>query len=51
VEWWRKRLDLVRGAIHSDQDAETICSRVIAAGLGDESTADDVAVIALRRAG
>jgi hypothetical protein len=51
VEWWRKRLDLVRRAIHGDQDAETICSRVIAAGLGDESTADDVAVTAVRRTG
>jgi serine phosphatase RsbU (regulator of sigma subunit) len=49
IEWWRQRLDLVRRAIRSDEDAETICSRVIAAGLGDESVADDVAVIAMRR--
>jgi serine phosphatase RsbU (regulator of sigma subunit) len=46
---WKERLDLVRGAFRSDQDAETICSRIIAAGLGDESVEDDVAVIAMRR--
>jgi len=46
---WQERLDLVCEAIRSDQDAETICSRIIAAGLGDESVADDVAVIAMRR--
>lgn len=44
-----ERSDLVRRAFKSDQDAETICSRIIAAGLGDESAADDVAVIAIRR--
>jgi serine phosphatase RsbU (regulator of sigma subunit) len=48
-EGWRERLDLVCRAVHSDQDAETICSRIIAAGLGDESVEDDVAVIAMRR--
>jgi serine phosphatase RsbU (regulator of sigma subunit) len=48
-EWWSERLDLVRRAFRSEQDAETICSRITAAGLGDESVADDVAVIALRR--
>ena len=46
---WRERLDLVCRAFRSDQDAETICSRIIAAGLGDESVEDDVAVIAMRR--
>jgi serine phosphatase RsbU (regulator of sigma subunit) len=46
---WRQRLDLVCRAVRSDQDAETICSRIIAAGLGDESVEDDVAVIAMRR--
>ena len=46
---WRERLDLVRRAVRSDQDAETICSRIIATGLGDESVEDDVAVIAMRR--
>ncbi|MBF4766875.1 SpoIIE family protein phosphatase [Nocardioides agariphilus] len=44
-----QRLDLVRRAIRSSQDAETICTHVVAAGLGDESVEDDVAVIALRR--
>ena len=51
VEWWSERLDLVLRALHSDQDAETICSRITAAGLGDDSVADDVAVIAVRRPG
>jgi phosphoserine phosphatase RsbU/P len=46
---WRARLDLVCGSFRSDQDAETICSRVIATGLGDESVEDDVAVLAMRR--
>ena len=46
---WRERLDLVCRAFQSDQDAETICSRIIATGLGDESVEDDVAVIAMRR--
>ena len=46
---WRERLDLVCRAFRSDQDAETICSRIIATGLGDESVDDDVAVLALRR--
>ena len=46
---WKERLDLVCRAFQSDQDAETICSRIIATGLGDESVEDDVAVIAMRR--
>ena len=46
---WRERLDLVCQAFQSAQDAETICSRVIAIGLGDESVEDDVAVVAMRR--
>ena len=46
---WRERLDLVCRAFQSDQDAETICSRIIATGLGDESVEDDVAVIVMRR--
>ena len=46
-----KRLNLVRRAFQSGQDAETICSRIIATGLGDESVADDVAVIAVCRTG
>ncbi len=46
---WRERLDVVCRSFRSDQDAETICSRLIAAGLGDESVEDDVAVLAMRR--
>jgi phosphoserine phosphatase RsbU/P len=49
LDGWRERLDLVCRSFRSDQDAETICSRVIAAGLGDESVEDDVAVLAMRR--
>jgi phosphoserine phosphatase RsbU/P len=48
-ERWGERLNLVRHAFRSGQDAETMCSRIIAAGLGDESVSDDVAVIAIRR--
>jgi serine phosphatase RsbU (regulator of sigma subunit) len=48
---WSERHSLVRRSFRSDQDAETICTHVIAAGLGDESVEDDVAVIALRRIG
>jgi serine phosphatase RsbU (regulator of sigma subunit) len=48
---WSERHGVVRRAFRSDQDAETICTHVIAAGLGDESVEDDVAVIALRRVG
>ena len=49
VDGWGERLGIVRRAMRSDQDAETICSRIIAAGLGDESVDDDVAVMAMRR--
>jgi serine phosphatase RsbU (regulator of sigma subunit) len=48
---WSERHSLVRRSFRSDQDAETICTHVIAAGLGDESVEDDVAVIAVRRIG
>jgi serine phosphatase RsbU (regulator of sigma subunit) len=48
---WRQRLDLVCQSIQTGQNAETMCSRIIATGLGDESVEDDVAVIALRRDG
>jgi serine phosphatase RsbU (regulator of sigma subunit) len=51
LDAWTERLNLVRRAVRSDQDAETICSRIIATGLGDESVADDVAVIVIRRTG
>lgn len=49
VQAWQERLDLVCRLFRSDQDAETICSRVIATGLGDDSVDDDVAVLAMRR--
>lgn len=42
-------LSLVRDAFAADQDAETIASLIIAAGLGDESVEDDVALVVLRR--
>jgi serine phosphatase RsbU (regulator of sigma subunit) len=51
VQGWRERLDRVCRSFRSDQDAETICSRVIATGLGDDSVDDDVAVLAMRRTG
>ncbi len=44
-----ERLDAVRSSFRSDQDAETICSRVIAAGLGDDNADDDVALVVVRR--
>jgi serine phosphatase RsbU (regulator of sigma subunit) len=49
LDGWKARLDIVCRSFRSDQDAETICSRVIAAGLGDESVEDDVAVLAMCR--
>ncbi len=49
LDRWRERMDLVCRSIRSDQDAETICSRVIAAALGDERVEDDVAVLAMCR--
>lgn len=41
--------DLVRRAFTADHNAETICSHIVAAGLGDESVEDDVAVVVVRR--
>jgi sigma-B regulation protein RsbU (phosphoserine phosphatase) len=43
------RLDAVRRAMSAGQDAETLCSRIIATGLGDDSVEDDVALVVLRR--
>ncbi|MCW2753163.1 MAG: fused histidine kinase with domain/SpoIIE-like protein [Marmoricola sp.] len=43
------RLGDVMRSISPDQDAETICSRVIATGLGDDSVEDDVALVVIRR--
>lgn len=44
-----ERLELVRGAFSAADNAETICSRIIAAGLGDDSVEDDVALVVIRR--
>lgn len=43
------RLDLVRRAFAAGPDAETICSRILAVGLGDDSVEDDVALVVMRR--
>ncbi|MDZ5620434.1 GAF domain-containing SpoIIE family protein phosphatase [Nocardioides sp. HM23] len=44
-----ERLELVRQAFSAGHNAETICSRIIAVGLGDESVEDDVALVVVRR--
>lgn len=44
-----ERLELVRRAFSAADNAETICSRIIAAGLGDDSVEDDVALVVVRR--
>ena len=44
-----ERLGYVSRAISPNQDAETICSRIVAAGLGDDSVEDDVALVVVRR--
>jgi serine phosphatase RsbU (regulator of sigma subunit) len=44
-----ERLEAVRRVLSSGPDAETVCSRIIAVGLGDESVEDDVALVVLRR--
>lgn len=49
VDTYDERLEAVCQAVSADQDAEMICSRIIAAGLGDESVEDDVALVVLRR--
>jgi len=43
------RLTRVRRAFSAGHDAETIASRIIAAGLGDESIEDDAALVVLSR--
>lgn len=45
------RLDAVRAAFSADKDAETACSLVVAAGLGDDSAEDDVALMVVRHIG
>ena len=49
VDLYGERQDLVRHAFSADHNAETICSHIVAAGLGDESVEDDVAVVVVRR--
>ena len=44
-----ERLDLVRRAFTAGHNAETVCSRIIASGLGDDSVEDDVALVVMRR--
>jgi len=46
-----ERLELVRRAFSAADNAETICSRIIASGLGDDSVEDDVALVVVRRPG
>ena len=46
-----ERLDVVRRAFMATDNAETACSRIIAAGLGDDSVEDDVALVVVRRPG
>jgi serine phosphatase RsbU (regulator of sigma subunit) len=49
VDLYGERQDLVRHAFRADDNAETICSHIVAAGLGDETVEDDVAVVVVRR--
>lgn len=44
-----ERLELVQRAFVAGDNAETVCSRMIASGLGDDSVADDVALVVVRR--
>ncbi len=49
ADLYGERQDLVREAFSAEHNAETICSHIIAAGLGDESVEDDVALVVVRR--
>ena len=44
-----ERLEIVRRAFVTGDNAETVCSRIIAEGLGDDSVEDDVALVVVRR--
>jgi phosphoserine phosphatase RsbU/P len=46
---YAERLELVRRAFSADHSSETVCSHIIASGLGDDSVDDDVALIVIRR--
>ena len=43
------RMQQISTAFTSDQDAETACARIIAAGLGNERLEDDLALVVVRR--
>ncbi len=51
VDPYGERLDAVCRAVSVDKDAETICSHVVAAGVGDAPVEDDVALVVVRRSG
>ncbi|TXL57416.1 PP2C family protein-serine/threonine phosphatase [Aeromicrobium terrae] len=42
------RMQAICGRMKADQDAETICSRMVAVALGDEELTDDVALMVVR---
>jgi serine phosphatase RsbU (regulator of sigma subunit) len=49
TDLYGERQDLVSHAFTADHNAETICSHIIAAGLGDDYVEDDVALVVVRR--
>ncbi|PWN03245.1 diguanylate phosphodiesterase [Nocardioides silvaticus] len=49
VDPYSEHLDIACSVFGADVDAETACSRIIAAVLGDEPNEDDVALVVVRR--
>ena len=49
VDPYSECLEIVRTAFSADVDAESVCSHIIAAALGDETVEDDVALVVVRR--
>lgn len=49
VDPYSEHLDIACSVFAADVDAETACSRIIAAVLGDEPNEDDVALVVVRR--
>lgn len=49
IDPYGERLDMVRSAFSPRDSAETACSHIIAAGLGDDAAEDDVALVVVRR--
>jgi serine phosphatase RsbU (regulator of sigma subunit) len=49
IDPYGERLELVRKAFSPFDSAEAACSHIIAAGLGDDTAEDDVALVVLRR--